>query len=332
VLIRKIKTSLMPNRKKVLKSIYSSKINGFFLPWPATVFVLLCLGVLLLGWTFKTAAEDINVTAKVSAAALTEPAVITNPVNNQRFSSIPITVSGTCPDGSYVNVYRNNIFSGSVVCNNKAFELTMDLFPGANELRAQDYNVTDDAGPSSSPITVYYDVPARPAPKKGQPNPANYPPFILQTEFKLTGFEVGQLATWKLQVNGGVAPYEFNVDWGDGTKDKLSQAAAGEFEISHTYEKAGKDGGYYTIKISANDSAGQKAFLQFFLLIKPKQGTPTGTITTKKPNNPFSGINSETLLLLAWPAYGIVVLMSLSYWLGEREEVVVLKRLGKLKR
>jgi hypothetical protein len=324
----------MAKQKKNARRRQYIKKNGFFLPWPAIVFALLCIGVLLLGWTFKTAAEDINVTAKVSAAPLSAPAVITNPANGQHFSSVPVKVSGTCPDGSYVTISRNGVFSGSVVCNSQTFEITIDLFPGANELIAQDYNITDDPGPASPPITVYYDVPIASAPKKGQPNPAAYPPFVLQTEFKLTGFEVGQAATWKLQVNGGVAPYSFNVDWGDGSKSNLSQSAAGEFEISHTYSKVGKNSGYYTIKVSATDSAGQKAFLQFFLLIKAAQGAPvgTGTITTTKPNNPFSGVSSETLLLLAWPAYGIVVLMAISYWLGEREEITMLRRLGKLKR
>jgi hypothetical protein len=324
----------MAKQKKSAKRRQYIKKNGFFLPWPAIIFILLCIGVLLLGWTFKTAAEDINVTAKVSAAPLTDPAIITNPTDGQHFSSIPITVSGTCPNGSYVNVYRNGIFGGSVVCNSLTFELTMDLFPGANNLTAQDYNITDDPGPASPSVTVYYDAPTPPAPKKGQPNPASYPPFVLQTKFKLTGFEVGQIATWKLQVSGGVPPYSFSIDWGDRSKDTVNQATAGEFEISHTYSDVGKNGGYYAIKISAADSAGQKAFLQFFLLLKAQQGAPvsTGTITTKKPNNPFSGISSQTLLLLAWPAYGIVVLMAISYWLGEREEVAVLKRLGKLRR
>jgi hypothetical protein len=323
----------MASQKKGATRRQYTKKNGFFLPWPAVIFILLCIGVLLLGWTFKTAAEDINVTAKVSAAPLAGPAIITNPSNGQHFSSIPITVSGTCPDGSYVTVTKNGVFGGSVVCNSQTFELRMDLFPGANELIAQDYNITDDPGPTSTPITVYYDVPPVPTPKKGQPNPAAYPPFVLQTNFKLTGFEVGQTATWKLQVSGGVPPYLFKVDWGDGSFSNVNHSDAGEFEISHVYSKVGKNGGYYTIKISATDSAGQKAFLEFFLLIKAKQGAPaTGTIVNKKPNNPFSGVSSETLLLLAWPAYGIVVLMAISYWLGEHEELAILRHLGKLKR
>ncbi|HXY18357.1 MAG TPA: hypothetical protein VEH48_02995, partial [Candidatus Nitrosopolaris sp.] len=74
--------------------------------------MLLCAGVILALWTFRAVADDIHVTAKVPANPVTGPAVITNPVNGQHFSSIPITISGTCPSdgsGGYVKIYRNDV-------------------------------------------------------------------------------------------------------------------------------------------------------------------------------------------------------------------------------
>src|SRR4051812_43608445 len=87
-----------------------------FFSWPAVVFILLCLGVLLVGWTFLAVADDVHVSAKVSAPPPTGSATIVTPTDGQRFSAVPITVTGTCPSdgsGAYIKLYRNDFFSGS---------------------------------------------------------------------------------------------------------------------------------------------------------------------------------------------------------------------------
>ena len=61
-------------------------------------------------------AASIGLTGIMPEAAPTEPATITQPVNGQQFSSSPVTVSGTCPKGTIVEVYKNDIFAGSGVC------------------------------------------------------------------------------------------------------------------------------------------------------------------------------------------------------------------------
>src|SRR4051812_9527377 len=158
-----------------------------FLPWPVAIFLLLSSGVLLAGWTLKTAAEDLTVRAEVHAPPPTGPATITSPADGSHFSSVPIQVTGTCPSdgsGAYVKLYRDNVFSGSTLCQgDNTFHLTSDLFPGKNNLIARIFNITDDPGPDSVAITVYYDVPQQPA-----QNPANPPagkslaPFIIKSD------------------------------------------------------------------------------------------------------------------------------------------------------
>jgi hypothetical protein len=60
----------------------STRKNRVFLPWPIITFILLTLGVLLLGWTFQTQADDIHVTAKVSAPLPSGAAVITEAIKS----------------------------------------------------------------------------------------------------------------------------------------------------------------------------------------------------------------------------------------------------------
>lgn len=126
---------------------------------PFTVFVLLCVGVLVAGSTFRGQAATYDVTATVPAPALTGPAVITGPSNNQRVNSPEVQVQGDCPAGSYVKLYRNAAFSGATLCANGHFSLQTLLAAGANELKARVFNVTNQEGPTSAPVMTYFDLP-----------------------------------------------------------------------------------------------------------------------------------------------------------------------------
>ncbi len=330
-------------RKFTPKTSVFKRRSRFLLPWPYIVFIFLCIGVLLSGWTFQASAADLTVTAKLPAPALSEPAIITNPTDGTHFTEAPVTVSGTCPDDSYVKIYRNDFFSGSAICDNTTniFSLQIDLFPGANVLKAQDFNITDDAGPSSPTVTVYYDVPVAPnppettSPEEGTPEAESTPsassanpamPFIVKTNFNYQGFSVGQIVQWQLEASGGYPPYAINVDWGDGTNSVVSRSKEGKFNIDHIYKKQGTGPkNSYIIKASGADSAKNKAFVQFFVIINPSK---LGAIVANTlPTSPVK----NNWLLLAWPAYLVLLLMITSFWLGERQEVINLKRRGMLR-
>jgi hypothetical protein len=311
--------------------------SRFSLPWPFITFILLSIGVLLLGWTFQTEADNIHVTAKVSASLPAGPAVITSPGDGTRFSDVPITVSGTCPIDTYVKIYRNDFFSGTAVCTvDGNFSLDTDLFPGANKLEAKVFNLTDDEGPQSTPITVYYDVPEQPtngSTENGSstsvpPQNSTVPPLTLKTDFGYRGYKVGQSIEWSFEVNGGVSPYALNIDWGDGTNSVVSQKQAGKVSVNHRYKKVGTGNkGSYLVKATESDSEGRQTFLQLFLIIVPS-GVP-GFVSSTLPAGPH--INSSWLKLV-WPAYFVVLLMALSFLLGEREELAELKHRRTLRR
>ncbi len=278
-------------------------------------------------------------TARIPAPFVTDSAVITSPSDGDRFSSIPITVNGTCPaNAAYVNIYKNNVLGGTAICNGGVFQLSMDLYPGQNALIAHSYNITDDEGPVSDTITVFYDAPPPPEPPKppatsppsGPTKPvATADPFILKTVFLYKGYLVGQTVIWPIEISGGYPPYAINVDWGDGSNELISRNKDGKFDVSHKYSSAGGYKGSYTVKVQASDAASQKAFIQFFVIVSsPTKITPAANIYNKPPPN----LDSNNWLWLAWPAYVLLLLLVVSYWLGEREELIILKNKGLLKR
>lgn len=125
---------------------------------PFSAFVLLCVGVLAIGSTWTGWAESYDVTATVSAPAATQPAVIAKPTNGQHVTTQPIDIQGTCPAQSYVKLYRDESFSGTAVCAGGHFGIKTSLSIGANQLLARVFNLTDQEGPDSTLITIYYDL------------------------------------------------------------------------------------------------------------------------------------------------------------------------------
>jgi hypothetical protein len=305
------------------------------------LFLLLCAGTYLIAATMRSFAADIQVTAKVSAPLVTSAAVIGSPVDGQHFSSVPVPVSGTCPsNAAYVEIFSNNVMKGIAICDGSSnFDLSADLFPGANTLTAHVFNTTDDEGPVSSPVKVYYDAPQPPASQNGdgqkassspsRPVSPSVAPLQLYTEFIYKGYYVGDQVLWPLRISGGQGPYQISVDWGDGTNSKQVQNTAGDFDIGHIYEHAGGYKDSFTVKVSAADAAGRSAYQQFFVIVVNKHASVTvGNIFSKPPPS----FKNDSWLWLAWPAYGIILVMTLSFWLGEREELVMLKKRGRLKR
>jgi len=293
-------------------------------------------GVYLSAWTLKANGSNVLVTAKVHAPLVTSPAVITTPKNGQHFKNIPITVSGTCPtNAGYVEIYRNDVMSGTVLCDiNSDFRLSTDLLPGKNDLTAHVFNITDDEGPVSGSIRVFYDAPTPPSQpatnqKSGSGGQAATSPFLLTTSFLYKGYYIGQQVDWPLRISGGTPPYALNVNWGDGQNDVISRGAAGDFKISHTYSVAGSYKNSYTVKVNAADRDSQKAFLQFFVIVTNRTAAgPAGNIFSKPPP---SLPGSHNWLWMAWPAYTVVLIMFVSYWLGEREELINLRKKGLLR-
>ncbi len=129
---------------------------------PATIFMLLCVGVFLVAWTFRTFAQNITVTASVLAPLPSSAAEITYPVTNVHFTASTLTVLGTCPSNTYIELYRNGSFSGLANCGPgvTTYQIVTDLSVGSNTLYTRVFNVTDNEGPQSTQIIVWRDNPS----------------------------------------------------------------------------------------------------------------------------------------------------------------------------
>ena len=130
----------------------------------ALAFLVAVTGMVLAVYTFSAKAAtpytgpeagSIGLTGRVPAVPPKTAATITSPRDGQHFTTAPITVSGTCPANTLVEIYKNNIFAGSVSCDsNGTFSLQIDPLFGQNSLTAQVYDVLNQAGPVSSPVTI----------------------------------------------------------------------------------------------------------------------------------------------------------------------------------
>lgn len=353
---------ISPKKRLKLKIRQRRPLHKKILLHPIAIFILLCLGVLLVGITYKSYAASISISAKISAPLPTEPAevkvVIPGPdsVTDQtpvdthtsnppvvHVTSSEVILQGSCPEASYVEIFRNDVFAGVTLCiGDPTFSITVALLPGANTLEAQVYNVTDDAGPSLSPIIIYYDQPVnnQKSPSENttsitsttsqQPQKnSNVKPFTITTNYSYKSIYVGSTYSIKFSINGGLPPYGFNIDWGDGEQATLVRNSDATFSASHDYKRTISGASVkYTIRIRAADSSGQTTLLQLQVLVKNKLTGPVAATTNGSGTNRFTNFlrGTKRWLLVVWPAYLILLLMTISFWLGEKEELFILRR------
>jgi hypothetical protein len=213
---------------------------------------------------------DITVDGTVQAAPPSQPAVITSPTNGQVITQSPTTVSGTCPGtDTIVEIYKNNVFTGSGPCQNGSFAITVDLFIGPNTLIAKVKDNLGQYGPDSVPVNVTYKpttpTPTNPTGGSSGEGPALTPEtqMILLIDADYRGSFPGERVTIQPSILGGVAPYAIKIEWGDGSEEIIARKVNGPFDVSHVYQTAGTK----TIKIYASDSTGQKAYVQTVAII-----------------------------------------------------------------
>lgn len=305
--------------------------SGHVLPkrstsYPILVMIVLCTGVFLAGWTrMVTADQGYDVQARVAGQAPTQAATIDLPLTGSSLTTKPILVSGTCPLNTYVDLLRNNVSGGVALCDGSShYSLSVDLLTGSNTFMARVYNFADTPGPDSAEVAVSYQSPVLPATTLGS-SAASATSLTIKTNFKYQGFNVGDLASWKIEILGGIAPYAVNVEWGDGEHDLYSRSSSGEMTLEHRYKKAGGYKGSYVIKITATDNNGANGYAQFITIINnPSPAGVTGLSRIGGVAGPIATLSSDkfgALIKYAWPSYGVVSLMLTSFWLGELREL-----------
>jgi hypothetical protein len=305
---------------------------------PVALWAMLAIGILLAGLTIAANADDYTVTAIVPAPPLTEAAYITSPIDGQLITSSPTTVIGSCPLNSYVDLIRNGSFSGVATCTaDQTFSIITDLDDGNNQLAVQDYNITNQAGPTSPSINVSYQPPVTTTPtspsgqlslvttSQGSNTKSSSAPLVLNSQYTYKSLFTGQTFNWSLNLSGGVAPFFVTTNWGNGESSTLILNSDQTFNISYVY----KTSGAYNIVVQIIDSKGVTVVFQITAVIVAQHVAVThptviSPIVPKKPNLLTDVAN---WLKVAWPVYSVVVLMTISFWLGEREEYhIIFKR------
>ncbi len=276
--------------------------------------LLIAVGIFTVHQPAHAATEQgsVGMEGRISAPPPTTAATISIPRTGQSFSTLPVTVSGICPNKLLVKLFKNNVFAGSVMCTNGSYSLIIDLFDGQNDLVARVYDDLDQAGPDSNVVTVSYN--------------ADKPGFTSRVSLTSTiakkGANPGQTLVWPITLSGGDGPYAVSVDWGDGkTPDLVSRAFPGDFNIQHVYDKPG----VYNIIVKATDKNGGVAYLQLVGIANGALSQDSGNSAGNNNNN-SSGSTTPKTKLLWQPAALLIPFIISTFWLGRRHELHTLRK------
>jgi hypothetical protein len=241
----------------------------------------------------------------LSAPPPTTGATISIPGNGQTFTQLPITVSGLCPKGLLVKIFKNNVFSGSVECQSGSYSILIDLFNGQNELVARVYDALDQAGPDSNKVIVTF--------SDNRPGAGSRP--TLTSNFAKRGANPGEELIWPIILSGGSGPYAVSIDWGDGKPAELkSLSFPGPFDIKHVYDSPG----VYNVVVKVTDKDGGSAFLQLVAIAN-------GPLSQE--NQKGGDKDKEIVTVILWqPAAFMIALVALAFWLGERYKLKVIRK------
>lgn len=235
-----------------------------------------------------------NVQGLVAGPPPSTPPTIENIPQKTTFSTKSIHLKGSCIADLIVKIYRNNIFAGSTLCQaDGTYSLWIDLFVGKNVILSRQFDIAGQASPDSAPLIVFY-APKTPSPSlpdtpdddekdpndtpQGSPLPTppndpNTPPqtaqfqLLIKYDYTLQAIFAHQAFHLPVSFTGGAAPYAVSINWGDGTNDVFSRGTAAPFTVDHVYQKAG----YYTASVTVSDKRGEKASVQFVLLVSGEQ-------------------------------------------------------------
>jgi len=317
----------MRSRIKISKHKHTGHLRPHehtsYMPLFVMVFIV---GLMLVGFSVTTfveaspppQAESVSLTGTVPKAPPKEGATIDVPSDQKHFTTSPITVSGTCPASTLVEIYKNDIFAGSAPCEtNGTYSVQIDLLYGKNVLTAQVFDVLNQAGPTSKPVTIFYDATPPPAASLSALNFLGTQ-LLIHTEAVYRGTFPGQTLNVPISLLGGIGPYAVSIDWGDGGKSIIPRSDNSIFNAPHIFKKAGT----YKITIEVTDSSGQVAFMTVAAIVNGQPAVIAGTNTSANAKTSLSK------LIVLWPLFAILVTMVVSFWLGEKREKKVMQKHG----
>ncbi len=316
------------------------KHTGRWLPFYCTsyaivFFLIIFAGALILFTTHATQADSvtgsIELKGVINGPPPEVPAKITSPASGTEFTSSQVEVRGTCLQDTYVEMYRKGTFAGMTQCSAEGtFQIIITLVPGANDIVAKIRDNLGRYGPDSEAIQVILKQKDKDnqAPQSSSSSPSqtyeSYEKVLLvYTPPVQRGLVSGQQLKLEYEIDGGTKPYTVSIDWGDGTPNTLiNHDSIGNFKALHEYKKTGQ----MTVRISVIDAKGRQASIQTIVVvhnIAPNAAAPVKTCDYTRFTSNFLQYCAqpnklESAVNYMWPALTITVLMTASFWVGER--------------
>ncbi len=310
------------------------KHTGRWLPFYCTsyavaFFLLILAGALVVFTTHATNANPISgsieLTGVVNGPPPEIPAVITSPSSGIEVANSQVELKGTCLEDTYIEIYRNGVFAGMVQCaSDGTFKIIITLVPGANDIIAKTRDNIGQYGPDSEKINIFFkQLVANTTQNQTQSGGQTYSKTLLvYTPPLQRGLVINQQLGLEYEIDGGVKPYTASIDWGDGTPNTLiNHESIGNFKAIHEYKKAGQ----MTVRISVIDAKGEQASIQTVVVVHDIT-PPAASVSScdySKFNSSFAQYCTQPGKLEAavnyiWPALAITILMTASFWIGER--------------
>jgi PKD domain-containing protein/glucodextranase-like protein len=278
--------------------------------YPALVFLLVMTAVVLGGMSAGALAAppvvnpqsgSVGLTGTVPGPPPSQAAVITSPLAGDHTSTSPITISGTCPDNTFVFINKNNVLAGEATCNNGHFSLQADLFVGTNELVARVVDGLGQFGPDSVAVLVTFDQPT-----SGVNIVAVGRQLFLESDATVVAGDPGTNISRTISIVGGTAPYAVSWDFGDGTTSLMTVTTEGPLSINHTYTSPGT----YRVIARVSDAGNNAAYIQLITVVNGPVAAVTGA-SSKSGELPGE-------LLAAWPLLIFAMMLVIAFWLGGR--------------
>lgn len=265
---------------------------------------------------------DIRVSGIVKGPAPTQQAVITSPITGTTYPSRLVAISGKCAYGFFVDVYSNNIFSGSVECDkNSNFRLFISLFPGKNVLIAKVEDALGQDGPDSAPVIVYYNEPE----EIRSPVVSD---LVVKLKDRYVGLNPKQTFNLRPELVGGKGPYTLDIDWKDGESFHAHLKSEGLITATHSYSKPGN----YRITVLAADSHARAYQIGTMVIVNgvSQEIFATGNNGNSPRPTPINSIRSA--IAQSWVSVSATTIMLGGFWAAQKVSYAKMLHQIKLKK
>lgn len=180
-------------------------------------------------------------------SAPSEP-IVTSPTNKQIFTQSRVTISGSAPARTQVEVWEGSQIIGSVWSDTAGvWALPYTFTPGDHTIHARSCQ-NGQCGKFSNSVTFTF---------RSATTPASRLRAKLDT-YRFNTVPAGKKGevVLRLRITEGSPPFQATINWGDGFRESFTRTAR-DLEFKHSYSKEGR----YSGRVLIRNSLGQQELL-----------------------------------------------------------------------